>query len=50
MLRTLAKELPKFKDYGDHIVPATTIKILASQKLAKDCISTAGFFALLDKT
>ena len=49
MLRTLVVELPKLKDCGDGIVGAAKIKILAPQKLAKDCLSDVGFPLFLTK-
>ncbi len=36
-------ELPYIKDCGDVIVRPAKIKILAPQKLAKDCLSDVGF-------
>jgi hypothetical protein len=36
-------ELPKLKDCGDDIPRAAKIKILAPQKLAKDCLSDVSF-------
>jgi hypothetical protein len=36
-------ELPKVKDCGDVILRAAKIKILAPQKLAKDCLSNVSF-------
>jgi hypothetical protein len=49
MLRTLVMELPKLKDCGDGIVVAAEIKIMAPQKLAKDCLSDVGFPLFLTK-
>jgi hypothetical protein len=42
-------ELPKLKNCGDHILRASKIKILAPQKLAKDCLSDVGFPPFLTK-
>jgi hypothetical protein len=42
-------ELPKLKDCGDDIKRAAKIKMLAPQKLAKDCLSDAGFLPFLTK-
>jgi hypothetical protein len=42
-------ELPKLKDCGDYLVRATKIKILAPQKLAKDCLSDVGFPPIFTK-
>jgi hypothetical protein len=42
-------ELPKLKDCGDDILWAAKIKILAPQKLAKDCLSDVGFPPFLTK-
>jgi hypothetical protein len=36
-------ELPRLKDCGDDIKRAAKIKMLAPQKLAKDCLSDVGF-------
>jgi hypothetical protein len=36
-------ELPKLKDCGDDVLRTAKIKILAPQKLAKDCHSDVGF-------
>jgi hypothetical protein len=49
MLRTFARELPKLKDCIDDIVKAAKIKMLAPQKLTKDCLSDVGFAPLLTK-
>jgi hypothetical protein len=50
MLRTLVVELPYIKDCQDgDIVRAAKIKILAPQKLSKDCLSNAGFPPFLRK-
>jgi hypothetical protein len=42
-------ELSKLKDCGDDILLAAKIKILAPQKLAKDCLSDVGFPPCLTK-
>jgi hypothetical protein len=42
-------ELPKLKDCGDDIEQAAKIKMLAPQKLAKDCLSDVGFPPFLTK-
>jgi hypothetical protein len=42
-------ELPKLKDCGDDILRAAKIKILAPQKLAKDCLTDVGFPPFLTK-
>ncbi len=42
-------EVPKLKDCGDAILRAAKIKILAPQKLAKDCLSDVGFPPFLTK-
>jgi hypothetical protein len=42
-------ELPKLKDCGDDIERAAKIKMLAPQKLAKDCLSDVGFPPFLTK-
>jgi hypothetical protein len=45
-------ELPKIEDCRYQIVRAAKIKILAAQKLAKDCLSDVGFspFLTMHKT
>jgi hypothetical protein len=42
ILGTLVMELLKLRDYGNDIVGAAKIKIMDSQKLAKDCFSKVG--------
>jgi hypothetical protein len=49
MLRTLAMELPILKDYGDDILGAAKFKVLAPQKVAKDCLSDVSFPPFLTK-
>jgi hypothetical protein len=49
MPRTLVMELPKIQDCRADIVRAAKIKILAPQKLAKDCLSDVGFPPFLTK-
>jgi hypothetical protein len=49
MSYTLEMELPNIKDCWDDIVQAAKIKILAPQKLAKDCLSNIGFPPFFDK-
>jgi hypothetical protein len=49
MMRALVMELPEQKDCGDDIVQAAKIKILAPQKLAKDCLSGVCFLSFLTK-
>jgi hypothetical protein len=46
----LSMELPKLKDCGDDIVRAAKDKILAPQKLAKDCLSDVGLPPFLTNT
>jgi hypothetical protein len=40
---TTLMELPNIQDCQDYVVRASYIKILAPQKLAKDCLSDVGF-------
>ena len=49
MLRTLVMELPKIQDCRAAIVRAAKIKILAPQRLAKDCLSDVGVPPFLTK-
>ncbi len=49
MLLTTLMELPHIDDCRDEILRAAKIKILAPQKLAKDCLSDVGFPPFLTK-
>ena len=49
MLLTTLMELPHIDDRRDEILGAAKIKILAPQKLAKDCLSDVGFPPFLTK-
>ena len=49
MLLTTLMELPHIDECRDEILRAAKIKILAPQKLAKDCLSDVGFSPFLTK-